>query len=452
MPWGALAVGERRGARARGDLQAVDGRARVLSDLGRFDEAIEALRPAIQARPCEARLWSALGVAVNKQGDGDNALTFFAEALRLDPRSASALYNRGGVLFDHGRLEAARADFTAARGLAARPADRAMIDLADAMLSLCRGDLAAGWGAYEARLSPHRPDAPVFDAPGQLWTPGAALEGAQLLVVAEQGLGDEIMFANLLPEVIDALGPSGRLTVAVDARLVELFRRSFPRARILAHATERREGRPHRHAPAVAERIDLWAPMASLPRRFRRRLADFPARPAYLAADPARVGHWRTWLGEGPPTAGLTWRSGKLHGERRRQYPTLDDWLPVLRTPGVRLVNLQYGDAAEELAAMAEAGGEALLQPPGLDLRNDIDDLAALCTALDLVVAVPNATAALAGACGAEVVMLGGPAAWPRLGTQGYPWYPRARSFAAAAFGDWTEPMRSAAAAVAALA
>jgi hypothetical protein len=62
-----------------------------------------------------------------------------------------------------------------------------------------------------------------------LWK-GEPLEGKRILVVAEQGLGDEFMFANILPDLQDAVGPDGKLDIAVDPRLIALFQRSFPNA------------------------------------------------------------------------------------------------------------------------------------------------------------------------------------------------------------------------------
>lgn len=435
-------------------LEAVDGRARVLREQGRFEDAIAVLRLAITENPAEPRLWNALGTTLVQDSQTELALTFFDEALRLDERSATARYNRGGAHFDLGQLGAAQADFARARKLARRPADVAMIDFAAATLFLARGDLATGWDAYEARFSRDLATAVVFEAPGRRWLPTTVLAGKRLLVVAEQGLGDEMMFANVLPDVLEDLGLDGHLTLAVEPRLVELFRRSFPRATVTAHATGRQRGKRHRTVPGVSEprSIDYWTPLASLNRRYRRSAADFPSSAGYLRPDPSRVAHWRRWLGEGPPVVGLTWRSGKLLGERRRNYPNLDRWAPLLKTPGVRFINLQYGDCADELRALSELSGAEILQAPGLNIREDIDDLAALCGALDLIVGVGNATAALAGACGHPVALISGPSPWTRLGSDGYPWYPTAQVLAARAFGEWDPVMAEATALVSDLA
>ena len=147
-----------------------------------------------------------------------------------------------------GALDAARTDFATAGKLARKPADAAMITFAAATLALARGDLAAGWEGYETRMSPHRARPVAFEAPGRRWAPNLPLAGKRLLVLAEQGLGDELLFASLLPDVIEALGPEGRLTLAVEPRLVALFARSFPQAEVLPHRTEPVGGRVRRSA------------------------------------------------------------------------------------------------------------------------------------------------------------------------------------------------------------
>ena len=205
---------------------------------------------------------------------------------------------------------------------------------------------------------------------------------------------------------------------------------------MVAHTTRRGSGPAQRGVePPPGPAVDVWAPLGSLPRRFRRRHDDFEPRHGYLKPASGRIAFWRDWLGEGP-AVGLSWRSGLNAGRRARNAPALAAWAPLLQTGGVRFVHLQYGAQTPELDLLDAMAAAPLLRPP-LDLRDDLDELAALCTALDLLVSVPNATAALAAACGAQTWFLTAPNAWPRLGTDGYPWYARARSFQAGRFGAW---------------
>ena len=233
----------------------------------------------------------------------------------VDPRSATAVYNRGGARFDLGDLEGAQADFAQALRRARDPAEAAAIRFAGAALSLARGDLAAGWDAYETRHSRHLPTAVVFEGSGRPWAPGAALAGKHLLLIGEQGLGDEIMFANLIPDVLRALGAVGRLSLAVEPRLVDLFARSFPAAEVSAHVTEVGGPRLRRGAPGsipTGRRTSEAPASTSLPPH----PTDFP--PSRLSRpDPAQVARWRAWPARPARRGQLAQR--KDLGDRRRQ-------------------------------------------------------------------------------------------------------------------------------------
>ncbi len=133
-----------------------------------------------------------------------------------------------------------------------------------------------------------------------------------------------------------------------------------------------------------------------------------------------------------------------LGAKRAKYYSPVDAWGPILRTPGVTFVNLQYGDCAEELARMQEKFGVHVEVIPGLDLRDDIDGTAALSAALDLVISAPTAAAATAASVGAEVWFLTAGRTWPQLGTDEFPWYARTSVISPGKFGDWSEVMKTA--------
>lgn len=424
------------------------GYGRALLAAAQFPEAIEVVKSALLAHPTEPRLWTTLGLALTYAGRAGEALTFFDEGVRLGPGLPGALYNRGLALCELGQLKLAEADFQAACKLSKKASERATIEFSLATLALARGDLGLGWSLYERRLSPDWPRSVAFQGAGKRLSPAEPLGGRSLLVLAEQGVGDEILFANTLPDLIGELGPKGRLVLAVDPRLVDLFRRSFPAAEVCAHATPKLGGRARRQTGVpVSGRIDVWTPLASLAQRYRPAVTDFPRAP-YLQPDRTRIAHWRAWLGDQRPAVGITWRSGKLSGDRRRFYPALAHWAELLQTPGVQFVNLQYGDCAEDLARLQELSGVEIRQPPGLDIKDDLDDLAALCCALNGVVSVQNATGALAAACGAPTAFVAGPGSWTQLGQDHAPWYAEAPMCVTGDFGDWTPALRAAGEAV----
>jgi tetratricopeptide (TPR) repeat protein len=443
-------------ARFPDNPEAANNLACAVRDQGRHDEAIELLKPAIMQAPEAAALWNTMGTIVSDLGDFENALIFFGEALRLDPDFPKARYNRGNARLLLGDSEGALADCEAALEARLAADDRQMMRLSHSTILLCLGRLGEGWDEYEARLHPQFNNRTEFLIDRPLWRPGAPLAGKSLLVVGEQGLGDEVLFANLLPDVLDRLGPNGTLHLAVERRLVPMFQRAFPQAHVGAHATYDLGGRFARTAGFMDDLsgVDLWTPLGSLLREFRRSVAAYPAHEAYLAADPARVAHWRKVLDQAPPglKAGLLWKSAVGRDSRHRYFSPFAAWAPVLAQQGVSFVNLQYGDCAEELAAARRDFGVEIWTPPGVDLKQDLDDVAALCCALDLVAGFSNATLNIAGACGVPTFLISTPGAWPRVGeTERYPWYPKTRVFLPPAFGQWGPVMDEVAGALGAL-
>ena len=418
----------------------------AIRDQGRHAEAIEILRPAIVKSPEIAMLWNTMGTVVSDQGDFANALVFFEEALRLDPTFPKARYNRGNAKLLLGDADGAIVDCEAALSGVLAEDERQMMRLSRSTILLNLGRIGEGWDDYEARLNPQFNDRTDFAVNLPRWTPGADLAGKTLLVVGEQGLGDEVLFGNVLPDVIDRLGPKGRLILSVETRLVAMFQRAFPKADVGPHATYWVGGRLTRVVPALqaGAAADLWTPMGSLMREFRRSVEAYPTHESYLAADPARVAHWRNALADAPAglKIGLLWKSAVAKDARHRYFSPFETWAPVLAQKGVTFVNLQYGDCAEEIEAARRDYGVEIWTPPGIDLKQDLDDVGALCCAMDLIVGFSNATLNIAGACGAPTFLISTPGAWPRLGQEtSYPWYPRTRVFLPPGFGQWDAVM-----------
>lgn len=403
------------------------GHANSATPTAQLEEAATLLRRAIALKQDLVAAHISLGAIHQRLGRHGEAIASLRAAIALDPGDAQAHNNLGTALDLTGDRAGAARHYAKAAALAP--------DLGDAHLNLAltalqSGDLEAGWPAYESRWS-SRQLTGLWSGPTRPRWAGEDLSGKHLLVWREQGLGDELMFASLLPELKAHLDRQGaRLSVAVDPRLAGLVARALPGATILPCP-------PNDPNPPAARAVavDVHLPLGSLPALMRRSLGAFKAGGAYLAAKPDRVAHWRSRLNGASGTRlniGLCWRSGLRGGHRDGGYTALTDWAALMALPGVRPVCLQYDDTQAEFEALARLGGEMPLTWPDLDLRNDQEEVAALITALDLVITAPTAVGELAGALGTPCWRLDiGDGDWSRLGTAVRPWFRSQRIIAA---------------------
>jgi tetratricopeptide (TPR) repeat protein len=414
----------------------------VLRDRGSLSAAIEVLKGAIYRMPDSAMLWNSLATVLAEEGRAEESLVFYQEALRLDPKFARVWHNLGYAYSHLGRLEDALDAYNSALALA--PAHEIVESKHSRSVCLIGlGELEEGFGEYEIRHKPefrawllHYTKAPVWR--------GESLAGKRILLVGEQGLGDELMFANIVPDIARAVGETGKLQIAVDARLVPIFRRSYPAAEIGDYNDGKLEGRPVRIFQWARKDgdPDFYAPMGSPLHLLRRRLEDF-RKEAYLKADPEKVASFKKRLAAlGPgPYVGICWRSMVLAQKRRKYYSAIETWGPILSVPGVTFVNLQYGEVTAELELAAKKIGVTIHNFADLNLKDDLDGAAALTDACDLVISAPTAAAAMAGALGKEVWFMVASRVWPQLGTDHYPWYRASRVFGCEKFADWDAVM-----------
>ena len=414
----------------------------VQSDMGQPDVAIETLRNALYKMPNEAILWNSLATVLAEEGRAEESLVFYREAARLEPGFARAYHNLGFAYQHLSKREEALECYDKALELCVDPGERIETQHSRSICLIGLGKLAEGWREYEIRnyerfrcYFHHMIDAPMWK--------GEDLTGKKLLVVGEQGLGDEIMFSDILPDAQAAVGETGKLQICIDPRMVPLYKRSFPKAEVGTYDDRtllNKDGnKALRLVPFAsgANKPDYWVPMASAMQYFRDDASKFPHK-AFLVPDPARVADFKRQLAALPgKKAGICWRSMLMRDKRAKYFSPIDSWGGILQTPGMSFVNIQYGDCAADIVRAEEKFGVRIHQIEGLDLKDDIDGCAALCAALDIVLSAPTAAAHTAASVGAKTWFLSAGIGWPQLGTAEYPWYADTRVFWPEKFGDW---------------
>ncbi|MBW3539457.1 MAG: tetratricopeptide repeat protein [Planctomycetes bacterium] len=392
----------------------------------RLDEAAACLERAVALVPADALAHYRLGNVLKDLDRALDAERCYRRALDCDPSLVEARINLGVVAVDRGDLSSALAHYDEALCLRSDSADGRFHR---SLALLAAGDYQRGWPEYDSRWDY---EGPRRNLPWPRWQ-GEPLAGRTLLVHAEQGVGDEILFASCLP---DALAAAGRCVIECDRRLVPLFERSFHGAEIVP--------RPLNAGSAALAGVDAQVAAGDLPRVFRPDVDSFPSIAQFLAADPNRVAEWRRRLAElgDAPKIGISWRGGAQKLVRRRRSTTLEQWLPVFSAADASFISVQYGDCREELEALAAAGGARIHRFDDVEPLRDLDEFAALLSGLDLVISVDNSTVHLAGALGVSVwTLLPFSANWRWLRERDdTPWYPSMRLFRQPVSGEW-EPV-----------
>lgn len=427
-----------------GHVEAINNLATALREGNKLDEAIDLLKAAISENQTDPQLWNALGTVVNAKGDNETAAIFYQEALRFDPKHVHARYNLGNTRAVLGDFKGGLDDLLTALPMFTDPMNIHTCRLSIAFCYLVMGDYRNGWDWYEARTKDNTAENMTFLIPRPRWEKGSEVKGKHLFVSAEQGLGDEILFGSVLPDLEREIGPDGSLTIGVEPRLVPLFQKGFPNATVTRHHTTKHNNMPVRLFPDITDwsAYDAWAIMGDFLSRYRPDEASFPKSNAFFKPDPERVAYWKA-IASGvnrKPKIGILWKSLISHSRRDRYYSPWTQWADLLRTEGVQIVNLQYGDTAAELEE-AKAMGIDIWTPPGIDLKMDLDDLSALTLAMDCIICPANATSNIAGAAGAKVWLISPEHSWNSLGTDYFPWYPTTRVFFSKSLTDWSPVM-----------
>ena len=403
-------------------VEAHNNRGNVLQDLKDAAAALVSHDRALAISSDYAEGWNSRGLALQELGRLDEALASYGRAISLKPDDAEAYCNRGVALQESGQIASALENYDTA--IRIRP-DYAHGYWNKSLALLLNGELGAGWDLFEWGWKNGKRGTERKQIAGD-WN-GTACDGA-VLVLPEQGVGDEIFYSGMLNDFC-SLTPN--VTVAVDPRLVGLYQRSFPALEVVAKT-----------ALAPERKYAAQIYMGSLGQYLRRDMGTLSNAPrGYLRACEVRTAELRSGLRRDHRLlCGLSWSSSNadIGGEKSLRLQQL---APLLALENIDFVDLQYGDTTAEREVIRISTGRNLQSAAGIDNFNDIDGLAALISACDVVVTVSNTTAHLAAALGKPVfVMLpvGSGLLWYwHDGRSDSPWYPSARLYRQERRGDW---------------
>jgi tetratricopeptide (TPR) repeat protein len=447
--------------------EAHSNRGNLLRQLNRGEEAIAEYRTALKLKPDFVDALNNLGAALLDRNDNTGAAEVLKKAVKLNPEIGMAQRNLGLALSTLQDFAGAEAAFKASLTARFKPIEggtaethlllgdmaRANNDLDGAMqwyerswhdrpgygeahnryavALMVDGRYREAWPHFEARwsLAETNADKRPFTLP--FWRGEALAPGQNLLLFTEQGVGESLVLWSLLPE-LQARGISP--VIECDPRMTPILERSFPGLEMHGRTNP---PHPRFNAPDLAMQATLF----DIARVLRNSPADCTGT-LPIRADLNRAAGLRTQYqaGSAQPLVGIAWHSAspKLGAPKSA---LLTDFAPFLTLPGLRFVDLQYGDRAADRAALKQVHKVDLIADPNIDQMKDLDAFAAQVAAMDMVVSTSNTTAHMAAALGKPTLVLLHHGIsphwyWTRNG-EATPWYPTARLLRQPKSGDW---------------
>lgn len=340
--------------------------------------------------------------------------------LEYHPAALSSRRDLGQALIAAGHVNAGIAQLESALQMS-------LADTADSVreeVRLCRFSLGLaylrqqnwqqGWPLYEYRWHPAEWQE-ITETWGRSWE-GSALHGKKLLVLAEQGYGDCLMFGRYLSDLAEE---AAALEILLPQPLTALFQNAFwNKPNVLI--TSRRTTDPH----------DYFVKMGSLPLRChaaeRRNIHLAPPPPLQLRTDSSRPSHGGLFhlspQQTDKPRCGIVWRGQKNFAADNRRSLTLESLLSVLPFGNVNFASLQIDASPSEKELLGNYGIVDCT-----DAISDFQDTANLISQLDAVITVDTAMAHLTGSMGKPLLLLQRQEGEWRWGSESdkNPWYER---------------------------
>ena len=405
----------------------------ALQQQEQFDQAIQIYQQAIALQPNFVAPYNNLGILLTKQRKFDQAIKIYRQSIEIDPDNIE-IYNNLGVIFQElGELEESAQSYHKAIKINPKFAE-AHKNLGIALL--LKGELDDGWKHYEWRnkCDDFPTENRIFPQP--IWD-GSNIAGKSILVWAEQGIGDQIMFASIFE---DLLKTKVDTIVECERRLIPLFQRSFPQ---IDFVPQENPIQPR----LLDNSVNFQVPMAGLGQWFRTEERSFLSnKNFYLHACPEKTLKIRNKyqkLANGKMLVGISWKSTGIDQTKAETKSTsLENWKPILSRQDCFFINLQYGDVRQEIEEYASVQNNLpIYLDEEIDSLENLDDFSAQVSVLDLVMSIDNTTVHMAGALGKKVWnLLPHIPDWRwMLKRKDTPWYPSMKLFRQTSMNNWSD-------------
>ena len=405
---------------------AHSNRGNILKELRRHEEALESCDRAIFLLPLYAEAYSNKGNILQELHRHEEAIKWYDKAIQLQPNYAEAYSNKGNALEWLRRHNEAMENFDRATAINPEYIDAYWHK---SLNQLSSGNYELGWQNYEARWTKANPVQFQYSEIPRLQSLEQA-EGKNILIWAEQGLGDTFQFCRYIKPLSEV---GAKVTFVIPRALAKVLQPLNIYCRLVDSVDSK------------ANIFDYQSPLLSLPLIFGTTIDSIPCNIPYLSAELEKINQFASLVGERRKLkVGLVWNGGfradhpELWETNRRRNIDFELIAQLKEVTNAVFYSLQKGDPAESELRVKKVE----LWPAIIDMAaflDDFSDTAALIENLDLIISVDTSTAHLAGALGKPVWILNRyDSCWRWLrGRSDSPWYPTAKIFQQIAPGNW---------------
>jgi len=360
----------------------------ALNKINRHDESSRFFEKAIRINPSSEVAWCNNGVNLYKKKEYKKAIESLDYAININSRYSEAWFNKGSILNELTHYEEAFVCLDKAIQIEPEYADA---HFNQAYVLFRKGEFFKGWNKYEWRWKTQKQinTCPTLKKPK--WK-GEKKEGT-LFIWAEQGIGDQILFSSVFNELEKY--PQKKI-ISLDRKLIELFSRSFPNFIFI-----------DRTLPLNDQDYDEQIPIGDVPKFFRKSCFDFKkTKHPYLVTDDKKNNKYTEIIGISTEKilCGLALKSHSQEYGVIKSIP-LDCMNLIFKSNKIDFIDLQYKKNNEILNTIDNIKIK-LKSLPDIDLYNDIDSLASVIDACEVIITCSNSIAHLAGALNKKTLLL----------------------------------------------
>ena len=377
----------------------------VLNSIGRIyheernsKKAEEYLLKAYNLKQDSYEIVNNLAGFYREESDYLKAVDYYNKALKINPDNPSIINNLAKTYFDIGDLDLAENYSLKALKLNENDGN---IKKILSFIYLKKQNYKLGWSYFDGRLNLTdfvEKNTTINKLRKKLYTKNNIDVNSKILILREQGVGDEILYGTIYKDALKNL-PNAK--IECDKRLIDLFKNSFTKYKnsfVELGSISNNDNK--------LKSFDNVLYAGSLGKFFRRKKEDFKC-DNYLIANENKIEKYRLYLKQFNKkiNIGISWRSFKNRYSNEKSL-SLYDFDKVLNSKDCNFFNLQYGDVDSEILEFTKKNNIEIITNKEIDLFNDLDSLAAFLKNIDLFITVSNSTAHLSGALGTNTILI----------------------------------------------